>query len=160
MTRSRSHVCLRGSFVLTVWEADDFLHSGQRGEIAEKLVRSLIVVTLVHFWSQCEAGALGMCCDTPLHDARWPAAATCATFQNGSPNTLKSLCTLLGLDALNFQEKQLKALLKAPTNTFLQAYQAAFKWKKKKKLKWSRQQEIQVWKNTKTEVKCFPLWSW
>lgn len=105
--------------------------SGLEREIAEKLVWSLIVLTLVHL-SQSEAGALGMCCDTPLHDARWPAAATCATFHNVSPNTLKSLCTLLGLVALNFQEKQLKVLLKALTNTLLQAYQAAFEKKTKK----------------------------
>lgn len=118
-------------YVLTIWEADDFLHSGLEREIAEKLVWSLIVLTLVHL-SQSEAGALGMCCDTPLHDARWPAAATCATFHNVSPNTLKSLCTLLGLVALNFQEKQLKVLLKALTNTLLQAYQAAFEKKTKK----------------------------
>lgn len=96
-------------------------------EDAEKLVQSLRLVTLLHLSQRRSgAGTLGICCYAPLHDASWTAAATCATISKRNPNTAKSLCALLGLVALNFQGRQLKELLKAPTNTLLQAYQAAF----------------------------------
>lgn len=66
------------------------------------------------------------------------------------PNTVQSLCTPLGRVALNFQEKQLKALLKAPTNTLLQADQAALGKKKhqsgldSRKYKFERTQKLKL----------------
>lgn len=64
------------------------------------------------------------------HTSAWCTLTSCCNMchiTERKPNTLKSLCTLLGLVALELQEKEWKALLKAPTDALLQAYKAALK---------------------------------